>query len=97
MKDDVIRLFLILVGCFMVLAILVLTATGCAKTSATMFDPVSGATFEVNTFTVWKDVKDAHLDKSAGRFKFDLGESSVNALSAEELAALACLRDRAKC
>lgn len=79
------------------LTILCVLLAGCAKTSATVTNPETGTTFQVSTLTLWKNVKDAHLEKGDGTFKFDLGESSVKELSGEELAALACLRDRANC
>ena len=71
---------------------------GCAKTSASMYDPETGKLiFEVKTLTFKKVIKDAHLVTTSGGVKFDLGSSEAQTLSAEELAALACLRDSSKC
>ncbi len=88
----------ILIARLMLLLIATVLSIGCAKTSASMYDPITGnKIFEVKTLTIKKDIKDAHLDTTGEGVKFDLGSSEAQTLSAEELAALACLRDSSKC
>lgn len=61
---------------------------GCAKTSASMYDPATGnMVFKVSTLTVQKDIKEAHLDTTGDGVKFDLG-SSTGSMTPEMACAL---------